>query len=567
MSHISSNKETGEQTSYDLTKAFFRPKLRVARPNDVWINSNRFFPSVSTIQRKCKHCEEEEKRLQLKEAPVSGEGASSSTPSYINNLSGGKVLSSAERSFFEPRMGYDFSSVRIHTDSSANQSARQINALAYTYGNNIVFAQNQYQPQTNEGKRLLAHELTHVIQQNEKINHTVQRQPDNKNLVSVPVTYEAEELIYAPSCPMPSDTQRSVSKGALVDVAGLNAFMLSLGDLSWLNKSTVSDVFSPELLGGLVPGNNMVTLDRIITFRGNHQNLLERLGPRIETEGPVWAARNFPDNIPAALGGGSAPINFTEAQLKQLPALVKRLNQRGIGALSADELLLLRRAAAIQGGLYGGSTAGSPLVSYSTQDQIAPFLNKEPNPGEIKFRVRVKVDRSAVLDLSQPNAFNAGEDALMNVEESEFLVVQNAQKEIISVQRMLPGTLEPGWIMRNAGKLKWGGRILMGAGLAISAYRIITASSNELPRVIGEEGGGIIGGASGTGMGTAACVALGVATEGVGLLLCGLAGGALGTFIGSAVGGEALDTAKEKLQEVGSKTAGGICSLYGYGCY
>jgi hypothetical protein len=65
----------------------------------------------------------------------------------------------------ESRFGQDFSQVRIHTNGTAAGSAESINANAYTYGPNIVFNQGQYQPDTNAGRRLLAHELVHVVQQ------------------------------------------------------------------------------------------------------------------------------------------------------------------------------------------------------------------------------------------------------------------------------------------------------------------------------------------------------------------------------------------------------------------
>jgi hypothetical protein len=65
----------------------------------------------------------------------------------------------------EPRFGHDFSRVRVHTDSRAVQSARAVNALAYTVGRDVVFGEGQYAPQSNEGRQLLAHELTHVLQQ------------------------------------------------------------------------------------------------------------------------------------------------------------------------------------------------------------------------------------------------------------------------------------------------------------------------------------------------------------------------------------------------------------------
>lgn len=77
----------------------------------------------------------------------------------------GAPLTPATRDFFEPRFGYDFSRVRVHTDSTAAATARDINAHAYTHGNNIVFAAGQYAPHTRAGRRLLGHELTHVVQQ------------------------------------------------------------------------------------------------------------------------------------------------------------------------------------------------------------------------------------------------------------------------------------------------------------------------------------------------------------------------------------------------------------------
>ncbi|HLJ33068.1 MAG TPA: DUF4157 domain-containing protein [Ktedonobacteraceae bacterium] len=78
----------------------------------------------------------------------------------------GQTLDTGTRAFMEPRFSHDFSSVRVHTDSRAADSARSVNALAYTVGRNVVFGAGQYQPGTIAGQRLLAHELTHVVQQN-----------------------------------------------------------------------------------------------------------------------------------------------------------------------------------------------------------------------------------------------------------------------------------------------------------------------------------------------------------------------------------------------------------------
>lgn len=82
--------------------------------------------------------------------------------------SSGQPLDAATHAFMEPRFGHDFSRVRVHTDARAAESARAINALAYTVGRDIVFGSGQYAPSTHQGRRLMAHELTHVVQQGSK---------------------------------------------------------------------------------------------------------------------------------------------------------------------------------------------------------------------------------------------------------------------------------------------------------------------------------------------------------------------------------------------------------------
>jgi hypothetical protein len=78
---------------------------------------------------------------------------------------GGQALDSGVRGLMESRLGSDFGDVRIHTDHAASESARGINAQAYTVGSEIVFQGGKYEPGTHTGQRILAHELTHVVQQ------------------------------------------------------------------------------------------------------------------------------------------------------------------------------------------------------------------------------------------------------------------------------------------------------------------------------------------------------------------------------------------------------------------
>jgi len=78
---------------------------------------------------------------------------------------GGNPLDRDTRQFMESRLGHDFGDVRVHTDSKAAESAQAVNAQAYTVGSDVVFQGGKYAPDTHEGRHMLAHELTHVVQQ------------------------------------------------------------------------------------------------------------------------------------------------------------------------------------------------------------------------------------------------------------------------------------------------------------------------------------------------------------------------------------------------------------------
>src|SRR2546427_9080181 len=89
-------------------------------------------------------------------------------PSLVKEVvgsGGGTPLDTDTRGFMESRLGSDFSDVRVHTDATASESARSVQAHAYTVGNDVVFQSGKYAPENDSGKRMLAHELTHVVQQ------------------------------------------------------------------------------------------------------------------------------------------------------------------------------------------------------------------------------------------------------------------------------------------------------------------------------------------------------------------------------------------------------------------
>ncbi|HEY0546168.1 MAG TPA: DUF4157 domain-containing protein [Pyrinomonadaceae bacterium] len=182
-----------------------QPKLTISQPEDLHeVEADRIAEQVmrapsghsaetlgpnqaptALLQRKCNACQDEEperKLLRRKERDRSSEGElkPEAAPLIEGTLvSQGQPLQAAARNFFEPRFARDFSDVRVHTDAQAAASARAVNAEAYTIGRDVVFAKEKYQPQTEAGRRLIAHELTHVLQQERQGATRVQRKtPD-----------------------------------------------------------------------------------------------------------------------------------------------------------------------------------------------------------------------------------------------------------------------------------------------------------------------------------------------------------------------------------------------------
>src|SRR5262245_17642500 len=119
--------------------------------------------------------ETEENAVQRKSNSEASSKMPSGTDSYIQSMGGGgRPLSRAEAQYYEPRFGRSFKDVRIHTGAAADQASRSINARAFTLGKNIAFAEGEYDSSSDAGRRLMAHELTHTLQQSGGVNH-VQR--------------------------------------------------------------------------------------------------------------------------------------------------------------------------------------------------------------------------------------------------------------------------------------------------------------------------------------------------------------------------------------------------------
>ena len=120
----------------------------------------------SPVPRKCDACEEESQTIRPMPAGASVP-AGTAAPDIVHRViaSPGQPLDTVTRGFFEPRFGVGLGNVRIHTGDAASQSARTVDAKAYTVGHNIVFGAGAHAPDTHNGRELLAHELVHTLQQ------------------------------------------------------------------------------------------------------------------------------------------------------------------------------------------------------------------------------------------------------------------------------------------------------------------------------------------------------------------------------------------------------------------
>ena len=174
-------------------------KLAVSRPGDAFEEEadrvasqvmrmalpGGISPVAPVISRQTAPEEEEDEPQDLssllsasrKESDASDPTVTGEVAEQVRSMRGGAPLPAGLREFFEPRFQHDFGTVRVHTDANAANTTRALHARAYTLGSDIAFAPGEYAPQTEAGRSLLAHELTHVIQQRDAVQ-TVMRACD-----------------------------------------------------------------------------------------------------------------------------------------------------------------------------------------------------------------------------------------------------------------------------------------------------------------------------------------------------------------------------------------------------
>jgi hypothetical protein len=191
--------------------------------------------------------EEQPSILSLKEIPGTNHALSPGLEAQILAArNGGEPLAADARAFFEPRFGVDFGQVRIHRDSAAGETARRLNARAYTLGHHIAFAPGEYQTDSERGRHLMAHELTHVVQQGDQIR-TLMRACDCSTRGGTPPT-SAQHSFLSRFFPNLQTANYCVTAPA---TPTYNCFAWSIGNTTQWIDSQIDSVY----------GNNNGTLE------------------------------------------------------------------------------------------------------------------------------------------------------------------------------------------------------------------------------------------------------------------------------------------------------------------
>jgi hypothetical protein len=203
---------------------FLQAKMAVGRPDDVYereadhVADQVLKTPAPKVQRACASCAagkrcsacsaQDEKLVQRKTTHATPAAGMAVSDDFVSSLGSGRPLDPATLDFMESRFGHDFAGVRIHTDAAAAATAHSVDALAYTVGRDVVFGAGQYAPETTQGQRVLAHELTHVIQQSSPPKaHERAAAPPAASIASRTFRH-ASRLISRLTCPAVNDIRK-----------------------------------------------------------------------------------------------------------------------------------------------------------------------------------------------------------------------------------------------------------------------------------------------------------------------------------------------------------------------
>jgi hypothetical protein len=413
----------------------------------------------------------------------------------------------------EPRFGQDFSEVRVHTDAKAEESARAVNALAYTVGRDVVFGAGQYAPGTSAGQQLLAHELTHVVQQAPGATNT------SSTTAPLAPTVQRDEGPSDAGVPIPAGVPelpdpKKMSDKELGDALGV-AQSLHDTDLVQSIEDEIDkrmDGWGTALPRGPEPvtkGRGAVTPEVALKFLDNMSRGKMPWKPETGLGGSAWFTTEgnpytavTPEksiNVEVELAKGNNPLVFKEADLIKIfeaeigPAAVQaeaeyranyraRFNVDAPAKLSNTALKAIKRMLTNKAGDRGGLTEkrmwtriGEKVAASSSkvgEVVLEPGSRFSENPG--KFAVIADASKITLKGGTGPVV-----DALAKSGVSAEPVVVEAAEALAKKMK---------WAGRVRGVFRYGGRVLIVVGVTNDIINIFRAE-DKVKAVITSAGG------------------------------------------------------------------------------
>jgi hypothetical protein len=319
----------------------------------------------------------------------------------------GRALEEDVLTYFEPRFGRDLSHVRVHTDGRAAQSASAVNAKAYTVGNHVVFGHREYQPETPVGRRLLAHELTHVVQQEGSSVYRLQRDATDDQRLEDPNFLVCVAFCYIG---LPPNIWRTLVNGMLRAVSAeyrekygeargsamFREFAAVFSTWSFFNKAKAVIMFLGESRVGFI------TIEHASAqaLRRPLLRVLERAGVR---SGAMVTASQIIRKVALVLEAAWAAGCFAYCTIEQYVVLVRDLSlmaiEAAVSALETAQTILESGSSVISQAIRRGFLRAQAVLDISNW-RFAPEL---PNRARRHLNVIATASRLAL----DPDSFLA----------------------------------------------------------------------------------------------------------------------------------------------------------------
>jgi hypothetical protein len=475
-------------------------------------------------------------------------------PSVESVLSGsGRSLDPELQDDMSQRFGENFSDVRIHTGGAAEQSAQEINAHAYTVGRDIVFGAGQFSPSSQQGKRLLAHELTHVVQQRSDINRQIIQRDiwyRGEGIGVAPaapgsVIHDFGDGLYMTDSPAVAAEYAALRSGSMqgsaplvlsanIESSTLGRVLNLLSDARWqqfLAESPIPGGPTHQALIQMANENYEPIFQAFLQRNNLHlENFDAVIGQEFVRGGTQICVRNtsiisqvrallrpyVPSATSAAASGSASsasdPATAPISVATRYNILNSTINEAG--NTIAEVEILLGRGAEDLSRVSGGTSMPSRIVLRITTTAEGAFVGAESVGIELSSGVTEALARQIVATL--PEAAAVG---------SEGAVVSTAATAARTSR----------WV-RGLG---WAGIILF---IAATGYQYSQATTDRARRrVLVTAGSGLAGGAIGTYV---VCnLIFGIETFGLSLIGCSLVAGGAGAYIASEASGEVYDEA------------------------